>query len=99
MGMNIMEWRCKDQTRMHAYEWSPDTTNGSPRAVVGLVHGMGEHMGRYAHLAEMLNEEGYAVLGFDQRGHGKTEGKRGHAPTYEALLEGVDLLLDEAQRK
>jgi len=99
MGMNALEWRCKDETLMHACEWSPDSFGGSPRAVVGLVHGMGEHMGRYAHLAEMLNAEGYAVLGFDQRGHGKTAGKRGHVPAYESLLEGVDLLLDEAQRK
>jgi len=99
MGMNAMEWRCKDQTKMHACEWSLDANGNKPRAVIGLVHGMGEHMGRYAHLAEMLNGEGYAVLGFDQRGHGQTEGKRGHVPQYESLLEGVDLLLEQAERK
>ncbi|MFC4600750.1 alpha/beta hydrolase [Cohnella hongkongensis] len=99
MGMSTMEWRCADRTRMHACEWRPDSVDGSPRAVIGLVHGMGEHMGRYAHLAEMLNAEGYAVIGFDQRGHGRTEGKRGHTPQYEALLEGIDLMLDAARRK
>jgi alpha-beta hydrolase superfamily lysophospholipase len=93
-----MEWICRDGTRMHACEWSPDRTGQEIKAVIGIVHGMGEHMGRYAHVAEMLGAEGYAVLGFDQRGHGRTEGKRGHVPRYEDLLEGVDSLIVAAKR-
>ncbi|WP_256758116.1 alpha/beta hydrolase [Cohnella sp. WQ 127256] len=98
MGYSPMEWLCADGTPMHACEWRLDQSN-KPTAVIGLVHGMGEHMGRYAHVAEMLNKEGYTVIGFDQRGHGRTEGKRGHVPTYEGLLEGLDLLIAEAKRK
>ncbi|BBI34259.1 alpha/beta hydrolase [Cohnella abietis] len=98
MSCSNMEWVCADGTRMFACEWTPDT-RGEARAVIGLVHGMGEHMGRYAHVAEMFNSEGYPVLGFDQRGHGKTAGKRGHVSSYDGLLEGVDLLVAEAQRK
>ena len=54
---------------------------GSPmppsKAVVCLVHGLGEHSGRYAHVAAALNDAGYALLGFDLRGHGKSGGPRG----------------------
>jgi len=98
MGCIKMEWLCADGTRMYACEWKPEQ-RGEVRAVIGLIHGMGEHMGRYTHVAEMLNAEGYAVIGFDQRGHGHTEGKRGHVSSYDGLLEGVDLLLAEARRK
>ncbi|MCD9025497.1 alpha/beta hydrolase [Cohnella silvisoli] len=98
MGYKEMEWKCADGTRMFACEWSPDQPEEA-RAVVGIVHGMGEHMGRYSHVAEMLNAEGYMVIGFDQRGHGRTEGKRGHVPAYVGLLEGVDLLIAEARTK
>ncbi|RED66204.1 alpha/beta hydrolase [Cohnella lupini] len=98
MISNSMKWITADGTSMHAYEWSPEPSV-EVKAVIGLVHGMGEHAARYSHVAEMLIEEGYAMIGFDQRGHGLTTGKRGHTPTYESLLEGIDLLLAEAERK
>ncbi|WP_249716352.1 alpha/beta hydrolase [Paenibacillus sp. J31TS4] len=90
-------WRCADGTGMHARLWpgKADTV----RAVVGIVHGMGEHAGRYEHVADFLTGEGFAVLAFDQRGHGRTEGLRGHAPSYEALLEGIDRMLEEADKR
>ncbi|WP_274653225.1 alpha/beta hydrolase [Paenibacillus humicola] len=94
-----MERRCADGTRMFGCQWLPDGGAAAARAVVGIVHGMGEHAGRYAHVAEALTAGGCAVLMFDQRGHGRTEGKRGHAPFYDALLEGVDWLLEEAERR
>jgi alpha-beta hydrolase superfamily lysophospholipase len=98
MSHKSLEWLCADGTRMYACEWCLDPAE-TAIAVIGIVHGMGEHTGRYTHVAKMLNAEGYAVLGFDQRGHGRTEGKRGHTPSYQALLEGVDLMLAEAQRR
>ncbi|MEL1266113.1 lysophospholipase [Pseudoxanthomonas putridarboris] len=48
-----------------------------PRARVLLVHGLGEHSGRYARLASELNAAGIAVRGYDQRGHGHSQGERG----------------------
>jgi len=99
MGMTEWGWKTADRTALYGCEWSLEADRGAPKAVVCLVHGMGEHTGRYAHVAEMLNREGYAVFGFDQRGHGRTEGKRGHAPHYDALLEGVDLMLGAARER
>ena len=70
-------WKALDGLNIYAQTWEPDS---SPTAVVCLVHGLGEHSGRYAHVAERLNQGGYAVIASDLRGHGKTEGKRGHSP-------------------
>jgi len=60
------------------------------------VHGLGEHSGRYAHVATALNNAGYALLGFDLRGHGRSDGPRGHTPAYDVLMTDIDRLLDEA---
>ena len=60
------------------------------------MHGLGEHSGRYAHVAAALNDAGYALLGLDLRGHGKSGGPRGHTPSYDTLLDDIGRLLDEA---
>ncbi len=85
--------RSPDNLEFDFQGWQPET---SSRAVVCLVHGLGEHTGRYAHVAAVLNDAGYAVLGFDLRGHGKSGGKRGHTPTYDTLMDDIAHLLDEA---
>ncbi len=60
------------------------------KGVVALVHGLGEHAGRYAHVARLLNQLGWAVVGYDHRGHGRSPGGRG------GLKHGDDLLHDLA---
>ncbi len=47
-----------------------------PKAVLLIVHGLGEHSSRYAHLAAHLNANGYAVHSYDHQGHGQSEGRR-----------------------
>jgi alpha-beta hydrolase superfamily lysophospholipase len=85
-----------DGQELHYQGWTPQ---GEPKAVVCLVHGLGEHAGRYAHVGEILNGVGYALLGFDQRGHGKTPGKRGVTPPFDVLMDDIGLLLDEAANR
>ncbi len=58
-----------DRSRLYVNQWLPD---GSPKALVMLSHGMAEHSGRYARLAEALCGAGYGVYALDQRGHGRT---------------------------
>jgi alpha-beta hydrolase superfamily lysophospholipase len=58
-----------DGIGLSIYRWLPE---GPPRAVVQIVHGLGEHAGRYARLAAALNNAGYAVYAADLRGHGRT---------------------------
>ena len=55
-------------------EWEPE---GDPRAVVALVHGLGEHSGRYEHVAARFTAAGLAVRALDLRGHGRSPGPRG----------------------
>ncbi|EMR01917.1 alpha/beta hydrolase [Cesiribacter andamanensis] len=71
---------------------------GAAKALVVLVHGLGEHAGRYQQLAGWLQEQGYGLLVWDQRGHGQTGGQRGHAD-YPLLLQDVEVMLKEARRR
>lgn len=66
--------------------WAPE---GNVRAVVVLVHGLGEHIQRYQHVAEKMNARGIALLGFDQQGHGKSGGKRGVINSGQGLMEDI----------
>lgn len=68
-----------------------DWPHASPRGAILLVHGLGEHCGRYRKLAQWLHIRGYAVRGYDQRGHGQTPGPRG------AMKHTDDLLKDLAE--
>ncbi len=87
-------WKAADSQMTYAQLWAPDV---APKAVVCLVHGMGEHSGRYAHLAEFLSGNQVALLAHDHRGHGKSDGKRGHCSSYQMLLGSVGDLLGKAE--
>lgn len=71
---------------------------GSPaRATVLLVHGLGEHLGRYAALAQALNSWGYAVRAYDQYGHGASGGPRGGLPSATRLLDDLAQVVDQTR--
>ena len=72
-------------------------TSNAPKGVVALVHGFFEHIARYQHVAEYFDQHDIALVGYDQRGHGKSSGKRGHVKKYEWLLEDVERLIQKAQ--
>ncbi len=65
------------------------------RGAVLIVHGLGEHCGRYVGVAEFLNSHGFAVRGYDHRGHGKSAGKRGAIDHENALLDDAKLVFDD----
>jgi alpha-beta hydrolase superfamily lysophospholipase len=65
--------------------------------VICLVHGLGEHIGRYDHVGAALTGAGYTLLGSDLRGHGKSGGPRGHSPSLEAFLSDIDSLIQQAR--
>jgi len=67
-------------------------------AVINLIHGIGEHSTRYAEMAAFYTENGIAIYAIDYRGHGKSEGKRGHTPSYEHIMQDIDLLLDYSKK-
>ncbi len=67
------------------------------RGVVILVHGLGEHAGRYDHVARRLNEWGFAVRGYDQYGHGESGGARGGLPDDKRLLSDLADIIDSTR--
>ena len=84
-----------DGTKIFAQEWYDD----NPKAVVGLIHGLGEHSGRYKHVGRKLSENGFALMSFDLYGHGKSEGKRGHTLSYDLLYSSINEMLKKCREK
>lgn len=70
-----------------------------PRATVLVVHGLGEHAGRYDLLARMLNSWGFAVRGYDQYGHGESGGVRGALPEGGRLVADLADLTESARNR
>jgi len=87
----VNELRTADGTRLHLQRWPAP---GAVRGTVQIVHGLGEHLGRYAAVAQSLNQAGWHVVGHDQRGHGRSEGARGALPSGSALMEDLALVMD-----
>ncbi len=75
-----------DDITFYMQGWEVD---GTPKAIVCLVHGLGEHSGRYAHVGKALNDAGYSLFGFDLRGHGQSGGPRGHFPSLQTVLNDI----------
>lgn len=80
------QWEEKDGMRFFIQGWEPDQ---KPKALVALVHGLGEHTGRYAHVGKALNDAGYTLVGFDLRGHGWSGGSRGHVPSLDTYMQDI----------
>lgn len=96
MQVTKFSWRTKDRLNIHAVDWHPEA---EPKAIIALVHGFAEHVERYHHVAEFFGRDNYDTVGYDRRGHGKSEGKRGHTTNYEAFLEEIDELLDYIRKR
>jgi acylglycerol lipase len=68
------------------------------RAVIVLIHGLGEHIQRYAYWAELFKKEGIGFAGVDLPGHGRSEGRRGNIKSYTQLEEMIDILLSSCRK-
>jgi len=86
-----------DGLNLALYDW-PLPLRQRPRGVVLIVHGLGEHAWRYDPLAQRLNEWGFCVRGYDQRGHGDSGGARGVIPHEDALIDDLAEVLDDTRR-
>jgi acylglycerol lipase len=81
-----------DNHQIFFQEWSPDQ---KLIARVLLVHGLGEHSSRYGHVADFFTNAGFSITAMDLLGHGKSEGQRGHAESYEDYCNIVDYFLKD----
>jgi alpha-beta hydrolase superfamily lysophospholipase len=87
--------RARDGTRLALHRWPGD----GPRGTVLVVHGLGEHAGRYAHVAAWFAARGLGCIGYDHRGHGRSDGPRGVLPSDTALREELGLVVDTLRPK
>jgi acylglycerol lipase len=83
----------KDRKNLFVQSWIPEEDK---KKLIILFHGLGEHSSRYEHWAELFTQKGYTFLSMDLRGHGKSEGKKGHTKSMDQLLDDIDLLCDKA---
>jgi alpha-beta hydrolase superfamily lysophospholipase len=83
-----------DGLRLHLQRWPAP---GAAHGTVQIVHGLGEHIGRYAALAAMLNAAGWHVAGHDHRGHGRSEGARGSIKGRQSLLADLGAVSDHVR--
>jgi len=79
-----------DGLTLHLHRWPCD----APRGAVLIVHGLGEHGGRYAPVAAQLNSAGWSVFAHDQRGHGRSGGARGGIASDAAMLDDLARVID-----
>jgi len=89
--------------RLHLQAWlpaGPDPAAPHPEvtAVIAVVHGYGDHGGRYAWLADDMVARGYGLYAYDLRGHGHSSGRRGQVGKFEEYLEDTEVFLDEVRR-
>jgi alpha-beta hydrolase superfamily lysophospholipase len=84
-----------DGLQLHLQEWPIATARGT----VLIVHGLGEHIGRYAHVAAQLNAAGWNAVGYDHRGHGKSQGGKGLLNSSDDLLVDLAAVIDRVRRQ
>jgi lysophospholipase len=81
-------------TQIYFQEW----TCLDPKALVLLIHGVGEHSGRYSEFAQALNKAGISVYAFDLEGFGRSEGRSGHIDQFSYYSQDVKLIIDRITR-
>lgn len=79
------------------YDW-PLPAEWPTRGAALIVHGLGEHAGRYEHVVQQLNQWGYSVRAYDQYGHGQSSGARGHLPSHDRLVNDLAAIIDDTRR-
>jgi alpha-beta hydrolase superfamily lysophospholipase len=83
-----------DGVSLHVQHWP---VPGVARGTVVIVHGLGEHIGRYAHVVGHLNRWGWNVVGYDHRGHGRSGGAKGRLNQPDDLLRDLSAVIASAR--
>ena len=94
--LEVSHSSARGSSRLYQQAWLPD---GDTRASVLLIHGLGEHSSRYAHVADHLTQRGFAVHTLDHYGHGKSDGHAGYVERFSVYLDGVVTLLENVRSK
>ena len=92
--LDVRHSQARGSSHLYRRSWLPEEPAG---AAILLVHGLGEHSGRYEHLARHCTARGFAVHAIDHYGHGKSDGHPGYVERFSVYLDGAAALLDEVQ--
>lgn len=89
--------------RLHLQVWLPGEPGSHETervdAAIALVHGYGDHGGRFAWFGEAMSRRGYAVYAYDLRGHGQSSGTRGQVKSFDEYLDDTGAFLEEVRRR
>src|SRR5690242_18916583 len=92
----MANFSASDGTNIYEKVWN---ATGTPIGSIALVHGFGEHIGRYEHVAAALNAGGFHVRGSDLRGHGQSGGVRNHCNSFDDYSSDLQLLIARAREQ
>ena len=81
----------RDDLELFTRTWTPD---GDPERGMLIVHGMGEHSGRYGHVARFFVDRGYAVSAIDLRGHGQSDGTKVHVDSFNDYVDDLQEVVE-----
>lgn len=84
-------FNANEQVRLYERRLMPEE---APLANVVIIHGYGDHCARYEYTMERLRDAHLAAFTYDQRGHGRSPGKRGYIPRFEDFLDDLDVFLE-----
>ena len=93
MHLKEYQWKSFDGLDLYAIQWVAEER---PKTVIAFVHGHGDHCRRYDEWFSKIKDKSIAILTFDYRGHGRSQGKRGVIRTYTEFLEDISLLHQKA---
>ncbi|MBN1561214.1 lysophospholipase [candidate division KSB1 bacterium] len=85
----------KEGLKIYAQAWLPQV---EPHANLIIAHGLGEHSGRYAHVARFFNERELAVFALDWQGHGRSDGARGHVKKFADFIDDLEQFRRQVSR-
>ena len=95
MSQRTLHWDNRSGRTVFAQCWNPEV---APDHVIVLIHGLGEHSGRYESWANRFVSQGVAVYALDLHGHGRTTGARGHVESFEFIYDDIQHLVSLAKK-
>lgn len=96
MNPKSFKFSSEDGITLFGRAWVAPTK--TPKGAIFLIHGVGEHSGRYDHVGNALAKAGYHLAGFDLCGHGLSKGQRGHSPGFSHLLDDINAFINETTK-
>ncbi len=90
MQHNEGSFSAQDGLKLYYQSWLPDD---EPKAILQIVHGLGEHSGRYQDVIDYFVPKGFGIYAADTRGHGRSAGKQGHIPNYKTVMDDISTFL------